>query len=537
MLHARCVLCVSAGLCCSAILWRLRVLCGWGGRAPALAAARWWRCLRVVPPPSASTPSHFGTDGLCCPLSCAAGRCCSSAIAGAAVALLLPTAAYPRPGTNRALWGCCTLEQFSSGSRAVAGSNCGATAALSLQLSAACPCPVSNQVAIGVTPGLSALLVVRGLGPGARPPMGGLLSCLAAPRPPWLADALGGAGPWHSLPFWGGGVAALPCCLRSLLGALSTGRAMLCYAVPCLAVLCSDVLRCVVLCCSVLCCAVLCRAVPCRAVLCRAVLCCVPPCCGVGGGGRRTILYPARRWWYTRKRGFLAWAACLLAGRGQGLLPGGSSSWSQCPRCCQGAGPRRTSPDGGQAALPRCPLYPLALWVLLEGRAQALRPLIGGLLPCHAAPNRCRERCRRAGPGLCPASLPGGLDGCVVLCCVVLCCAVLCCVVLCCVVPNAVTKKQWPGCLPTGTGKREGCVYSACAVCKCVDVGRKRGVGETWRSPTRRLLSTQKLPLHSLSLRLLVAGAAPATPTPSCCLGSNGPSAMWYAPWRGRTRL
>ena len=56
-----------------------------------------------------------------------------------------------------------------------------------------------------------------------------------------------------------------------------------------------------------------------------------------------------------------------------------------------------------------------------------------------------------------------------VLCCAVLCCAVLCCVVLglrcvvlCCVVlycaEGAVTRRQWPGCLPTGTGKREGCV-------------------------------------------------------------------------------
>ena len=32
------------------------------------------------------------------------------------------------------------------------------------------------------------------------------------------------------------------------------------------------------------------------------------------------------------------------------------------------------------------------------------------------------------------------------------------------------------------------------------------------------------------------AGVAPATPTPLCCLGSGGPSAMWHAPWRGRTR-
>ena len=40
---------------------------------------------------------------------------------------------------------------------------------------------------------------------------------------------------------------------------------------------------------------------------------------------------------------------------------------------------------------------------------------------------------------------------------------------------GAVTRRQRPGCLPTGTGKREGCVYSVRAVCKCVDVGGKRG--------------------------------------------------------------
>ena len=57
MLRVRCVLCVSAGPRCSAIL--LRVLCGWGA---ALAAARWWRCLCAVLPPSASAPSHFGPD-------------------------------------------------------------------------------------------------------------------------------------------------------------------------------------------------------------------------------------------------------------------------------------------------------------------------------------------------------------------------------------------------------------------------------------------------------------------------------------------
>ena len=47
-------------------------------------------------------------------------------------------------------------------------------------------------------------------------------------------------------------------------------------------------------------------------------------------------------------------------------------------------------------------------------------------------------------------------------------------------------------------------MYSARTVCKCVDIGGERGVGETWRPPTRGPLSAQKLPLHSLSLRLLV---------------------------------
>ena len=45
---------------------------------------------------------------------------------------------------------------------------------------------------------------------------------------------------------------------------------------------------------------------------------------------------------------------------------------------------------------------------------------------------------------------------------------------------------------------------SARAVCTCVDISGKRGVGETWRPPTRRLLSAQKFLLYSLSLRLPV---------------------------------
>ena len=89
------------------------------------------------------------------------------------------------------------------------------------------------------------------------------------------------------------------------------------------------------------------------------------------------------------------------------------------------------------------------------------------------------------------------------------CCGVVCGGVVWCGVvwwtEDAVTRRQWPGCLPTGTGKREGCVYSARAVYKCVVIGGKRGgVGETWMSPSWRQLSSQKFPLYSLSLRLLV---------------------------------
>ena len=77
----------------------------------------------------------------------------------------------------------------------------------------------------------------------------------------------------------------------------------------------------------------------------------------------------------------------------------------------------------------------------------------------------------------------------VVWCGVVWCGVVWCGVVWCGVVwcaEGADTRRQWPGCLPKGTGKREGCVSSACAVCKCVVIGGKRGVGETWVSRSKR---------------------------------------------------
>ena len=69
----------EAGVCtgprCSALRWRLRVLCGgeghvhrpWlrrGGGAPALAAERWWRFLRAMPPPPPLRLTHHRALGL-----------------------------------------------------------------------------------------------------------------------------------------------------------------------------------------------------------------------------------------------------------------------------------------------------------------------------------------------------------------------------------------------------------------------------------------------------------------------------------------
>ena len=111
--------------------------------------------------------------------------------------------------------------------------------------------------------------------------------------------------------------------------------------------------------------------------------------------------------------------------------------------------------------------------------------------------------------------------------------SVLCYVVWWCA-EGAVTRRQWPGCLPTSTGKREGRVSGARVV--CVVIGGKWGGGETWMSPTRRLLSSEKFPLYPLSLRLLVQAQLLNT-TPLCCWGPCGLSVTWPAPWRGRTRL
>ena len=83
MLRAHCVLCVSAGPRCSAILWRLRVLCGWGGGGGSCT------CLGsgAVPPP----PPPFSPFGLAIALW--AGRAalptCAALRAGVAAELLL----------------------------------------------------------------------------------------------------------------------------------------------------------------------------------------------------------------------------------------------------------------------------------------------------------------------------------------------------------------------------------------------------------------------------------------------------------------
>ena len=81
-----------------------------------------------------------------------------------------------------------------------------------------------------------------------------------------------------------------------------------------------------------------------------------------------------------------------------------------------------------------------------------------------------------------------------------------------------------------------GCVCCVRAVRKCVGLGRGRGSrGDLVSSPlaTARIPGAPAAPLPFL---LAGAGAAPATPTPSCCPGPGGPSAVWHAPWRGRTR-
>ena len=81
-----------------------------------------------------------------------------------------------------------------------------------------------------------------------------------------------------------------------------------------------------------------------------------------------------------------------------------------------------------------------------------------------------------------------------------------------------------------------GCVCCVRAVLKCVGLGRGRGSrGDLVSSPLATAL-IPGAPAAPLPFLLAGAGVAPATPTPSCCPGPGGPSTVWHAPWRGRTR-
>ena len=141
------------------------------------------------------------------------------------------------------------------------------------------------------------------------------------------------------------------------------------------------------------------------------------------------------------------------------------------------------------------------------------------------------------------------LGCCVLLCCVVLCCVVLCRVVSCRVVSCRVVscrvvlcrrrcyqKAKGRDVYPRVKVNGLGCVCCVRAVRKCVGLGRGRGSrGDLVSSPLATAL-IPGAPAAPLPFLLAGAGAAPATPTPSCCPGPGGPSAVWHAPWRGRTR-
>ena len=125
-------------------------------------------------------------------------------------------------------------------------------------------------------PGLSALLVVGGPGPSARPPMGGGVLPRCPPPSLVLRMFLGGGGRALVLsPFLMGSLHFLAApdhrwgrCPQAVLCCATQRRAL-----PCCAVMYCTALYCVVLCCAVLCCAALCCVVTCCVVSHRAVVC------------------------------------------------------------------------------------------------------------------------------------------------------------------------------------------------------------------------------------------------------------------------
>ena len=99
-----------------------------------------------------------------------------------------------------------------------------------------------------------------------------------------------------------------------------------------------------------------------------------------------------------------------------------------------------------------------------------------------------------------------GVVWCGVVWCGVVWCGVVCCGVVWCGVPKAL--------LPKGNGRDVyprakvnglGCVCCVRAVCVYVALGRRQGEArKTWWAPPWRPSLSQELPLHPLSLRLLV---------------------------------
>ena len=123
-------------------------------------------------------------------------------------------------------------------------------------------------------------------------------------------------------------------------------------------------------------------------------------------------------------------------------------------------------------------------------------------------------------------------------CCAVLCCVVLWCAVLCCGVPKALLPNgKRPGYLPKGKGKRAGlCVLCARSVCVRIFLAERGGARKILVGTPVATVVIPRAPAAPPLFPLVGADVAPATPTPSCYLGSGGPSAMWRAPWRERTR-
>ena len=116
-------------------------------------------------------------------------------------------------------------------------------------------------------------------------------------------------------------------------------------------------------------------------------------------------------------------------------------------------------------------------------------------------------------------------------------CGVVWCGVVWCGVPKALLPKgKRPGVYPRVKVNGLGCVCCVRAVRKCVGLGRGRGSrGDLVSSPPATAL-IPGAPAAPPPFLLAGASAAPAMPTPSCCPGPGGPSVVWHAPWRGRTR-